>query len=78
MDKTIELSQDMFLIIEVVTNIIQEVVKGMEDRIIIIMEGETFEIKITIEIGVGHTKDRIEIGGMLEVLVTLDHGQVQE
>ena len=35
----------------------------MEDRIIITIEGETLEIKIMIEIGVGHMKDRIEIEG---------------
>ena len=28
-----------------------------------------------IETGVGHMKDRIEIEGMVEVLVTVDHGQ---
>ena len=31
-----------------------------------------------IEIGVGHTKDRTEIEGMVEALVTVDQGQVQE
>ena len=30
----------------------------MEDRIVIATEGETLEIKIMIQIGVGHTKDR--------------------
>ena len=48
MDKTIEVGQDMILIIEVVMDIIQEVIKGMGDRIIIIIttEGETLEIKL--------------------------------
>ena len=77
-DKTIEVGQDMILIIEVVTDIIQEVIKGMGDRIIIrTIEGEMLEIKIMIEIGVGHTKDRIEMEGMVEALVTVDQGQVQ-
>ena len=60
MDKTIEVGQDMILIIEVVTDTIQEVIKGMGDRIIITAEGEALEIKITIGIEVGHTKDRID------------------
>ena len=34
MDKTIEVGQDMILIIEVVMDIIREVIKGMGDRII--------------------------------------------
>ena len=76
-EKTIEVGQDMILIIEVVIDTIQEVIKGMEDRIIITTEGETLEIKITIGIGVGHTKDRIETEGMVEALVTVDQGQVQ-
>ena len=49
----------------------------MEDRIIITTERETLEIKIMIEIGVGHTKDRIEVKGSVEVLKTVDKGQVQ-
>ena len=76
MDKTIEVGQDMIPIIEVVMAIIQEVVKGMGDRIIIITE--TLQIKITIGIGVGHTQDRKETEGMVELLVTVDQDQVQE
>ena len=41
MDKTIEVGQDMILIIKVVMDIIQEVIKGMGDRIIITIEGGT-------------------------------------
>ena len=63
MDKIIEVGQDMILIIEVVMDIIQEVVKGMLDLIITIIEGEIREVKIMIGIGVGHTKDRIDIEG---------------
>ena len=55
MDKTIEVGQDMILIIEVVMAIIQVAIKGMGDIIIITTEGETLEIKIMIGIGVGHT-----------------------
>ena len=77
MDKTIEVGQDMILIVEVVTDIIQEVIKGMENRIIITTEGETLEIKIIIEIGVGHMKDRIEIEGMVGASLTVDQDQVE-
>ena len=31
-----------------------------------------------IEIGLGHMRDRIEIEGLVEVLVTIYQGQVQE
>ena len=48
MDKTIKVGQDMILIIEVVMEIIQVVIKGMGDRIITTTEGETLEIKIMI------------------------------
>ena len=56
--KIIEAGEDMILIIEVVTDIVQEVTKGMGDIIMIItIEGVVIEIKITIGTGVGHTKD---------------------
>ena len=48
----------------------------MGDRIIVTIEEETLEIKIMIEIGVGHTKDRIEIEGIIESSVTVAQGQV--
>ena len=76
MDKIIEVGQDIFLIMEVVMDIMREVIKGMGDRIII-TKGETLEFKIMIEIGVGHIRDRIEIARMVEALVTVDQGQVQ-
>ena len=72
MGRSIEVGQDMILIIEVVTDIIYVVFKCMGDRIALITEGETLEIDITIEIGVGHLKDRIEIEGMVEALLTVD------
>ena len=77
MDKTIEVGQDMILITEVVTYIIWEVIKGMGDKIIITTEGETLEIKITIQMGVRDMKDRIKMEDMVEALVTVDKGQVQ-
>ena len=64
-------------IIEVVTDIIQEVIKGMGDRIIITTDGESLEIKIIIEIGLGHMKDRIKVEGMVEALVTVDQGLIK-
>ena len=70
MDKTIEVGQDMILIIEVATGIVQEVIKGMGGQIITITEGETLEVKIMIGVG-GHTKDRTEIEGTVEALVTV-------
>ena len=45
---------------------------------IIVTEGETLEIKITMGIGAGHMKDRIETEGMIEALVTVGQDQVQE
>ena len=78
MDMTIEVGQDMILIIEVVTAIIQEAIKGMGDRIITVREGETLEIKIMIGTGVGHMQDRIGTEGMVEVLVAVDQDQVEE
>ena len=76
MGKTIEVGQDMILIMEVVMDITQEVVKDMGDKIIT-TEGGTLEIKIMIETGVGHMRDRVEIKGMVEALVIVDQGQVQ-
>ena len=50
-----------------------EVIKGMED--ITITEEVVTETKLIIEEGVGHLKDRIEVGEMTEVGVTVDLGQ---
>ena len=77
MDKIIEVGQDMILIREVPMGIIQVVIKSMADWLITIIEGETLGTKIMIEIGVGHMRDRIEIEGLVEVLVTIYQGQVQ-
>ena len=77
MDKTIEVGQDMILTIESAMGIIQEVVRGMEDQVITIIEGKTLEVKITIETRVGHMKDRTGMEGTAEALVTVGQGQVQ-
>ena len=63
MDKIIEVGQDMILIIEVATHIIQELIKGMGDWITITMTGETLGIRTMIETAVGHMKDRTELEG---------------
>ena len=49
----------------------------MGDKIII-TERETLETRITIEIRVGHMRDKIETEEMIEALVTGDQDQVQE
>ena len=54
-----------------------EIIKDMEDTIIIIEE-VAIGIRIIIEEGVGHLKDRIEIGEMTEAQVTVGLGQVLE
>ena len=59
--KIIEVGEDMILITEVVMGIIQEVIKAMEGIIVVIIEEVVIEIKIMIEIGVGHMKDRKEM-----------------
>ena len=76
-DKITEVGQDTILTIGGVTDIMCEVIKDMGDRIII-TEGETLEIKVMMGRGVGHMKDRIETEGMIEGLVIVDEGQVQE
>ena len=70
--KIIDVGHDMILIIEVVTGIIQEVIKGMEGIIIVITEEVAIGIKIMIEIRVGHMKDRIEMEETVEAQVIVD------
>ena len=43
-----------------------EVIRGMGEMVVII-EGMIIEIKIMTGIGVGHLKDRKEVGEMIEV-----------
>ena len=61
MDKIIEAGQGIILIIEVVVGITHEVIKGMGGLIIIMVQEEVIEVKITIGIGVGHVRDRPEV-----------------
>ena len=77
MDQITEVDQDMILIIEVVMDIILEVTRNMGYRIMV-TEVKTLETKITIEIGAGHMRDKIETEEMLEALVTVDKDHVQE
>ena len=53
---------------------LHEVIKGMEGTAI--MEEVVIEIKLIIEEGVCHLRDRIEVGEMTEVRVTVGLGQV--
>ena len=66
--------QHIVSITKVIMVISHEAIKGMED--ITIMEEVVMEIKLIIEEGVGHLKDRIEVGEMTEVGVTVGLGQV--
>ena len=77
--KILEVERDIVPTIEVVMPIIHEVVRDMEGIIIIItIEEVAIEIKIIIEIGVDHLKDRAEIGEMAGVQVKAGVGQVLE
>ena len=53
-----------------------EVIRGMQETIVI--EGMIIEINFMIEIGVDHLKDKIEVGEMTEVGVTVGGDQVLE
>ena len=72
--KILGVEQHLVPIIEVVMAIMHEVIKGMEDMAI--TEEVVTEIKLIIEEGVGHLKNRIEVGEMTEVRVTAGPGQV--
>ena len=77
MDNTTEVGQDTILIIGVVTETIWDVIRGMGDKIITIMEGKLKESKLCMkETGVGHMISKIETEGMIWVLVIVDWGQV--
>ena len=53
-----------------------EVIRGIEE--IIIMAEAVTEINLIAENGVGHLKDKIEVGEMTEARVTVGLGQVLE
>ena len=58
--KTLEVEQGMFQMIEVVTVIIQEVIKGTEEIIITkTIEEAIIGIEVIIGIGIGHMKGRV-------------------
>ena len=58
-------------------DIMCEVVRVIE-TITMITEGIAIEVKVMIEIGVGHQIDRIEVGEETEVQVMVGLGQNQE
>ena len=76
MIRTLEVGWDIILIAEVIMVIMHEVIWGMQETIVI--EGMIIGINIMIEIGVGHLKDRIDVGEMTEVWVTVGQDQVLE
>ena len=53
-----------------------EAIRGIQE--ITIMEETVTEINLIVEDGVGHLKDRIEVGEIIEVQVTIGLGQVLE
>ena len=66
MTRTLEVGRGIILIPEVVMVAMHVVIRGM-GKIIATTEGMVIEIKIMTGIGVGHLKDRIEVGEMIEV-----------
>ena len=75
-DKIIEAGQDIILIIEVVMGKTQEVITGMGGLIIIMVQEEVIEVKITIAI-VDHMRDRPEMEEIAEVQAIVDQYLVQ-
>ena len=63
-------------ITEVDMGTIHEAIRGIQE--ITIMEETVMKIKIIVEDGVGHLKERIEVGEIIEVWVTVGLGQVLE
>ena len=78
MDKFIEVGQDMILIIGVIMETISEAVRGVGDKITMIIEGELLETKAMEETGVGHMIGKTEVitEGTIEVSVIVGQGQV--
>ena len=66
--KTLEVYWGKVKKIEVVMVIIQEVIRGTGEIIItIIIEEVIIGIKVTIGVGIGHMKGRVEIGEIIGV-----------
>ena len=66
--RTFRLKQEVILTIDEAMDIICEVIKDTE-IITIVIEGMVTEVRVMIEIEVGHYIDRIEVGEMIEVQV---------
>ena len=71
---TLGAEQHIIPIIGVAMATTHEVIKDMKD--LTIMKEVVIEIKLIIEEGVGYLKDRIEVGEMTEVRVTVGISQV--
>ena len=67
--KTSEMKCYIVPVVEVAMATMHEVIKGMEE--ISIMEEVVIGISSIIKIGVGHLRDKVEIGEMTEVRVTV-------
>ena len=65
MIRTLEVERGIILIAEVIMVTMHEVIRGMQGTMVI--EGMIIGIDFIVEIGVGHLKDRIEAGEMMEV-----------
>ena len=78
MDKSLKIDQGMTRIIGKITESRQEVIKSMEDKIIMeIDSGEILEIKAMREVGVSQMIGNLEVvtEGTIEVLAIVDQGQ---
>ena len=64
--RTLEAGLGIISRAEIIMVTMHEVIRGMQE-IIIIIEGIITGIKLSIGIGVGHLRDRIEVGEMIEV-----------
>ena len=64
--RTLEAGRGIILIAEVVMVTMHQVIRGMQE-IIIIIEGMIIGIEFMIGIGVGHLRDQMEVREMIEV-----------
>ena len=72
--KTLGIEHHIIPITELAMTTMHEAIKGIEDTMI--MEEVAIGVKLIIEAGVGHLRDKIEIREMTEVKVTVGLGQV--
>ena len=75
--RTSEVGQGIILITEVVKVTMHEVIRDMGE-IMVIIEGMIIWIEFMTGIGVGHLRDRIEVGEMIGVWVIVGQDQVLE